>query len=260
LLIFAAQMIKVKEIYRHNIYGVITALIFHIVVLLFLILSQLELRDPVPQDLLELDLSELNMKLPEPEKEKKVTPTEAAAIMQKIAGSNQQASNRAVNDAAKGADESGSPSSDPFFDKAYRNEIAAAKKLVSDVNHTLARKIPEIGDVPMPVDNTEGKTREEVKQSNFKGKSNIHYSLENRYHARLPIPVYLAEGGGEVIVDIVVGRDGSVLKAEPRQNPAISDMTVLAYAKQAAEKTWFNEDPKAPERQKGTITYLFLAQ
>ena len=64
------------------------------------------------------------------------------------------------------------------------------KKLVSDVNKTLARKIPEIGDIPMPADHAEGKTREEVKQSNYKGKSNIHYSLENRYHAYLPIPVY----------------------------------------------------------------------
>ena len=112
----------------------------------------------------------------------------------------------------------------------------------------------------MPEDNTEGKTREEVKRSDFKGKSNIHYFLENRYHARLPIPIYLAEGGGEVIVDIVVGRNGRVLSANPRPNPRITDMTILAYAKQAAEKTWFNEDASAPEKQKGTITYLFMAQ
>jgi len=173
-----------------------------------------------------------------------------------MSGSNQLASNRAVNDAAK----SGSRPNDPFFDKAYNNEIAAAKQLVNDVNKTLAKKIPEISDIRMPEENTQGKTREEVKQSNFKGKSNIHYFLENRYHARLPIPVYLAEGGGEVTVDIVVGRDGRVLDANPRPNSQITDLTVLAYAKQAAEKTWFNEDASAPEKQKGTITYRFVAQ
>jgi hypothetical protein len=259
MLIFAAQMIKVKEIYRHNIYGVMATLSFHIIVLVFLLIFQLELKDPSPQDIIELDFRDLSMKIPEPEPEKKKE-SEAAAPSQKTAGANKLASNRAVNDAAKGSDNNASPSNDPFFDKAYQNEIAAAKRLVSDVNQTLAKKIPEIGDIPMPVDNAEGKTREEVRQSNFKGKSNIHYSLENRYHARLPIPVYLAEGGGEVTVDIVVGRDGRVLKAEPRMNPAITDMNILAYAKQAAEKTWFNEDPNAPERQKGTITYMFLAQ
>ena len=121
-------------------------------------------------------------------------------------------------------------------------------------------KIPKIADIQMPEDNTEGKTREEVKQSNFKGKSNIHYFLENRYHSRLPIPVYLAEGGGEVIVDIIVARDGHVLFANPRANPKITDLAILAYAKQAAEKTWFNNDASAPEKQKGTITYQFVAQ
>ena len=253
-------MRKINEIYKHNIYGVIATLVFHILILLFLLLSQLELRDPAPQDTLVLDLSELETKFPEAEKEKKPMQETASAATQKVAGLNKLNSNRAVNDAAKGSDSHATQSNDPFFDKAYNNEIAAAKKLVSDVNQTLSKKIPEIGDIPMPVDNTEGKTREEVKQSNFKGKSNIHYSLENRYHAILPIPVYLAEGGGEVIVDIVVGRDGKVLRAEPRSNPNINDMTIMAYAKQAAEKTWFNDDPKAPEKQKGTITYLFLAQ
>jgi hypothetical protein len=208
MLIFARAMGKVKEIYKHNIYGVITTLILHILVLIFLIFSQLELRDPTPPDVVELNLSDTDTKLPEPEKEKKLQP-EAPSPSQQIAGSNQRASNRAVNDAAKGSTKATSQSSDPFFDKAYNNEIAAAKKLVSDVNKTLAKKIPNIGDIPMPVDNTEGKTREEIQQSNFKGKSNIHYSLENRYHARLPIPVYLAEGGGEVIVDIVVHVTGA---------------------------------------------------
>jgi hypothetical protein len=250
---------KVKEIYRHNIYGVITTLIFHILVLLFLILTRLSIGDHISKDAIVLDLSQLDLKIPEPEKEK-IQQKESASTLQQKSGSNQLASNRAVNDAAKGNDNAAASSRDPFFDKTYKKEIEDAKKLVSDVNKTLARKIPEIGDIPMPADHAEGKTREEVKQSNFKGKSNIHYSLQNRYHAILPIPIYLAEGGGEVIVDIVVGRDGSVLKAEPRPNPAITDPTTLAYAKQAAEKTVFNEDPKAPERQKGTITYKFYAQ
>ena len=251
---------KIIEIYNRNIYGVITTLIFHILILLFLILSHVNLSDQSKKtDSIVLDLTQIDLKIPEPEKEKKQL-QESAPVQQQKSGATELASNRAVNDAVKGTEKSSAASRDPFFDKAYANDIAAAKKLVSDVNQTLARKIPEIGDIPMPADHAEGKTREEVKQSNYKGKSNIHYSLENRYHAYLPIPVYLAEGGGEVIVDIVVGRDGVVLKAEPRPNPAIADLNTFAYARQAAEKTIFNEDPKAPERQKGTITYLFLAQ
>ncbi len=165
-------------------------------------------------------------------------------------------SNRAVNL----GDQSGRTSGDPFFDKEYAREVAEAKKLESDVNKNLAKKIPVIGDIPMPVASTEGMTREEAKRSSFKGKSNIHYLLGNRYHLQLPIPVYLAQGGGEVVVDIVVNRNGDVLSANPREPVNLKDPTILAYAKQAAEKTLFNPDNSAPEKERGTITYLFVAQ
>jgi hypothetical protein len=112
----------------------------------------------------------------------------------------------------------------------------------------------------MPVASTEGMTREEAKRSTFKGKSNIRYKLGNRYHLQLPIPVYLAQGGGEVVVDITVGRNGDVLVAAPRTNSSLDDPMILAYAKQAAEKTLFNADNSAPEKERGTITYLFVAQ
>jgi len=242
---------KVNDIYKHNIYGVITTLCFHIILLILLLTLNLKYDKKYIEDAILLDFRNEVPKQQESEKEHQPA---IASGSQQMSGS--LASNRAVNE----MDKSGSRSNDPFFDKAYNNEVAAAKKLVSDVNKNLAKKIPEIGDVRMPEENTQGKTREEVKQLNFKGKSNIHYSLENRFHVRLPIPVYLAEGGGEVIVDIVVGRDGRVLEANPRQNSQIADLTVLAYAKQAAEKTWFNEDASAPEKQKGTITYRFVAQ
>ena len=250
-------MVKVKEIYKQNIYGVITTLVFHIIVLIILLTSNLQYGIQSPEEAILVDFAKEEIKLPEPEKEKK---QESAATTQQMPGSNHRASNRAVNDGSKDAGKTSASSNDPFFDKAYNKEIAEAKQLVNDVNKTLAKKIPKIADIRMPEDNTEGKTREEVRQSNFKGKSNIHYYLENRYHARLPIPVYLAEGGGEVTVDIVVGRDGRVLNATPRPNPRIVDMAILAYAKQAAEKTWFNPDSSAPEKQKGTITYNFVAQ
>ena len=254
-------MRKLGEIYRNHIYGVITTLIFHIVVLIILLISQLEVNEKTRGDeTILMEMAPEVKKLSEAEKVKELQ-QQMESFLQQKQSSGQPQSNRAVNDANKSSSRAAAlASNDPFFDKAYNNEIAAAKQLVDNVNKTLAKKIPKIADIPMPEDNTEGKTREEVKQSNFKGKSNIHYYLENRYHARLPIPVYLAEGGGEVTVDIVVSRDGRVISANPRSNSQIEDLTMLAYAKQAAEKTWFNQDPSAPEKQKGTITYRFVAQ
>ena len=212
----------------------------------------------IPQEAVLIDFSTEMNKVPEkiPEKEKEKLPLQGNRSSQTNNQEQQLASNRAVNETSNEV----SRSKDPFFNKEYDAEIAAAKRLVGDVNKTLSQKIPKIGDVAMPEDNTEGKTPEQIKQANFKGKSNIHYFLDKRYHIRLPIPVYLAEGGGEVIVDIVVDRNGRVINAEPRSTLGIKDLTILSYAKQAAEKTQFNPDPSAPDRGKGTITYLFVPQ
>jgi hypothetical protein len=245
---------KLKRIYYRNIYGVMATLAIHLVVVGILLISQIRASKKVMEETVYIDFSTELAKIPEKPPEEKNKPDQSSQTSQ--TGKGQLASNRAVNDASRDA----SGYKDPFFDKAYEAEIAAAKQLIGNVNKTLAQKIPKIGDIAMPEDNTEGKTREQVKQSNFKGKSNIHYSLENRYHLRLPIPVYLAEGGGEVTVDIVVDRDGRVTEATPRPNAAISDMTIMAYAKQAAEKTVFNADPSAPQSQRGTITYVFVPQ
>lgn len=247
-------MSRLKKIYYHNIYGIIATLGIHLIVLTVLLFSQIRPLIKIPQDTIYVDFSTVFAppeKTPELEKEK--LQNQASFSRQSISNG-QNASNMAVNEAAK----EGTFSREPSFDNDP--EIKAAKQLVSDVNRTLSQKIPKIGDIAMPEDKSEGKTAEQVKQSNFKGKSNIHYNLENRYHTRLPIPVYLAQGGGEVIIDIVVARDGHVLSANPRPNSQVKDLIIFAYAKQAAEKTEFNVDPSAPDKQKGTISYMFVAQ
>ena len=242
------------RLYRSNINGIIATLVIHLVVLVCLLFIELKNNLDLPSDALFVDLVSEEVKLPNPEKEKMDAGNQSLALNEGKSGANN--SNRAVNL----GDQSGRTSGDPFFDRAYAKEVAEAKKLASDVNKNLAKKIPTIGDIPMPIASTEGMTREEAKRSSFKGKSNIHYLLGNRYHLQLPIPVYLAQGGGEVVVDIVVNRNGDVLSATPREPANLNDPTILAYAKQAAEKTLFNPDNSAPEKERGTITYLFVAQ
>ena len=74
------------------------------------------------------------------------------------------------------------------------------------------------------------------------------------------IPVYLAKGGGTIIVDIAVDRQGRVIKAEPRNNNGVKDPMLPEYAQNAALRTLFNADQTAPKIQTGTITYTFVAQ
>jgi len=247
-------MEKLLRLYRDNLNGIIATLAIHLVVMVSLLFAQLRNNHELPEEALFIDLTTESVKYPDTEKTKQDLGNQSLALNGSQSGEHN--SNRAVNL----GDQSGHTSGDPFFDKEYAREVAAAKQLERDVNRNLAKKIPEIGDIPMPVSSTEGMTREEAKRSSFKGKSNIHYSLGNRYHLQLPIPVYLAQGGGEVVVDIVVDRNGEVLIATPRASFSTTDPMILAYARQAAEKTVFNSDTTAPDKERGTITYLFVAQ
>lgn len=246
-------MEKLHRLYRDNLNAIIVTLAIHLVVMVTLLFVELRNSMDIPEEALFLDMVAEEVKLPDPEKDQ-MDQGDQSLTSGSTRGANN--SNRAVNL----GDQSGRTSGDPFFDREYAKEVAEAKKLASDVNKNLAREIPKIGDIPMPVASTEGMSREEAKRSSFKGKSNIHYRLGNRYHLQMPIPVYLAQGGGEVVVDITVDRSGEVLIATPRGNSSLSDPMVLAYAKLAAEKTLFNSDNAAPERERGTITYLFVAQ
>jgi hypothetical protein len=93
------------------------------------------------------------------------------------------------------------------------------------------------------------------------GPTNIYYSLENRYHLRLPVPVYKCEGSGLIEVNIVVDQKGRVLHVEVNpEGPGANEICLAEAAKKAALRTRFNADYKAAARQVGSITYHFIAQ
>lgn len=249
-------MQSLKEIYHKNVYGVMGTLIFHILLVGGFLLSELNLNVKiVKEETILLNFNEIPI---EKEKEQKSEPknekTSEDNSVQTLANKHDQSSNsnRGVNDAVK---------KDKFFDDSYKRDIDAAKKMVAAVNSQLSKKIPPSQKFEMPEATTsEGQNPDSVKNVIYSGKSNIHYSLENRYHIRLPIPVYLARGGGLVTVDIQVDQSGMVINAIARPVNNLSDPMLPVYATQAAERTVFNTESKAPPIQKGTITYKFVAQ
>jgi len=245
-------MSNIKELYRKNVYGVMGTLIFHILLVAGFWVADLNLNAKIEKE--EAILLDFTM----PEEKKEAHEAEIERQQQKNIASDQSmknmqqsASNRAVNDALK---------DDKFFNESYKRDIDEAKKMVTDVNKQLSKKVPVIKKYEMPEATTDGQDPDSIKNVIYSGKSNIHYFLENRFHVRLPIPVYLAKSGGEIKVDIQVDRFGRVIKAEAKLSKNSSDPLLKEYATQAAERTVFNADTKAPAIQKGSITYMFVAQ
>jgi len=245
-------MQNIKKLYRKNIYGVMGTLIFHIGLVSIFLIAELKTRDKIDAEeaiLLEFTAPEEKTTEPEPDQEKIQKINESFG--QSLKNMRSSGSNQAVNDAAK---------NDKFFDASYRRDIEEAENLVSDVKKQLSKKTVAAKKFEMPEATTANEDPDSIKNVIYSGKSNIHYFLENRFHIRLPIPVYLAKGGGTIIVDIQVNRSGKVVKAEARPANNINDPMLPAYATQAAERTVFNSESKAPEIQRGTITYKFVAQ
>ena len=94
----------------------------------------------------------------------------------------------------------------------------------------------------------------------YVGKSSVSYNIKGRYKTYLPIPVYKCEFGGKIVVAVVVTRQGRVIKAEVVDAESNKDDSLREVAVDAALKSEFNVDEKAPERQTGTITYNFVKQ
>lgn len=227
-------------------------LIFHILLFSLFLLADINRKGTVQEEELLIEFPDI---LPEPEQEENVTEQESEPLPNEAAAPLSQTQSNRTNIASNRLAQT-----DEFFDEDYMREVEAARQLVNDVNNQLSKETVNLEDIEMPVKTTEGMDPDSIENIVYTGESNIVYYLENRYHVRLPIPVYLAQSGGLVIVDIAVNPQGQVVQAEPRQNPSIRNEQIYLYAKAAASRTVFNADSKAPNPQKGTIHYTFVAQ
>ncbi len=228
-------------------------LIFHILLFSAFLLAEVDMKGKVKEEVLLIEFPDELYTEPEPEEadeqqQDESMPNEPSAELAETQSSRSNVASKQIME------------SEEFFDEAYTEEVEAARQLASDVRQQLSKEPVAMEDIEMPVETTEGMQPDSIKNVIYTGESNIVYYLENRYHLRLPIPVYLAQGGGKVVVDIAVNREGKVVEAQPRDNSAIKDEQIFLYARAAALRTSFNTDPDAPGLQRGTIHYTFIPQ
>lgn len=92
-----------------------------------------------------------------------------------------------------------------------------------------------------------------------KGTVTVSFSFKNpvRYSRHLVKPAYRCEGGGEVVVKAVIDRAGKVLTATVLSG---GDECMRQTAISAAKGSTFDHNSDAPQKQEGTITYIFIPQ
>jgi len=90
------------------------------------------------------------------------------------------------------------------------------------------------------------------------GGSGGNYRLGNRKAVSKPKPTYDCDEQGRVVVSISVDKSGRVISAQAGiKGTTNSAPCLLTRAKEAALKTRFNSDSKAPTKQVGSIIYNF---
>lgn len=103
----------------------------------------------------------------------------------------------------------------------------------------------------------EREAQKDVPTNNLaKRRTSISYSLINRNHYSLPVPIYTCIEGGKIVINIEVDGTGGVINADFNKKSSSTDNGCLIdNAIQYALKARFNNSSKGS--QKGTITYLF---
>ena len=95
--------------------------------------------------------------------------------------------------------------------------------------------------------------------SNTGPANGIGYSLGGRGKVSFKKPENPTQEDGKVVVDIVVDRNGKVLKAKAGARGSTTTNPILQKkAEEAAYKAKFKKDTNAPFEQKGTMTFVFI--
>lgn len=103
----------------------------------------------------------------------------------------------------------------------------------------------------------EKEASKEVMTNNLaKRRTSISYSLVDRRHTSLPIPIYTCIEGGKVVINIKVDPFGKVIEADVNKKSSNTlNGCLVDNAIEYALKSKFN--PGERDEQMGTITYLF---
>lgn len=90
-------------------------------------------------------------------------------------------------------------------------------------------------------------------------KSSISFSLANRTKVHIPIPIYLCEVDGKIVVNINVDSNGNVTEAYLNTSSTSDNACLIEHALQYAKQSQFSASP-SKKNQIGSITFFFIGK
>lgn len=90
-------------------------------------------------------------------------------------------------------------------------------------------------------------------------KSTVSFSLVDRKKVYIPIPVYLCEVNGKIVVNITVDTNGKVIDSYINTSSTSENECLIEHALQYAKDSRFNADA-SKKTQLGSITFSFIGK
>ncbi len=128
---------------------------------------------------------------------------------------------------------------------------------IKDLNQQLDRSL---GDEDFISAQVKEEKPVDVKPKNtfYKGPTRVEYNF-SRSHRYIHVPVYKCQGSGKIIVNIAVNPQGEVIDASVSSS-STSEECIIETALHSARISLFEGNLNAGPRDKGTISYEFVAQ
>jgi len=252
---------ELKDYLKRNRYGLMGTLAFHMVLIILLLLFKLnsplrfvetEILLAIPDDIVEQIEAE-NKRVEEEivEKQKEKVSNSVDELLKSIAVNQdlktENRNERTAQDLDKMIDDIKQE-----LDGYESNEYGPSQKDLESFKRDSVQLAKE-RKAQLKLDS--------LKNMEYSGPSSVFYSLKGRHKLILPIPVFKCENSGRVRVEIIVNRNGKVIKAKVIQKESdTSDENLHEAALYAAYRSRFNADNKSPGKQVGSITFNFIKQ
>ena len=97
------------------------------------------------------------------------------------------------------------------------------------------------------------------KEESNNSRSTVSFSLVDRKKVFIPIPVYLCEVDGKIVVNITVDRSGKVIDAYENTSSTSDNECLIKHALEYAKNSLFSADASKKE-QLGSITFYFIGK
>jgi len=140
--------------------------------------------------------------------------------------------------------------------KAYKNDVtketsASKSNGNSSISEETMTSFNSVNSVLSKRSQNQGAAQSNVANTN----SNVYYSLKGRIDKHLPIPVYLCDARGKIVVNITVNQNGNVVKVSINSASTSNNACLEDYALKYAKEARFNSANKTS--QIGSITFEF---